>query len=41
MSRAAKGLGSPAMDITTIIVVLLTVLLLGYLFATLLKPEKF
>jgi K+-transporting ATPase KdpF subunit len=29
------------MDITTIIVVLLTVLLLGYLFATLLKPEKF
>ncbi len=29
------------MDITTIIVVVLTVLLLGYLFATLLRPEKF
>jgi K+-transporting ATPase KdpF subunit len=29
------------MDITTIIVIVLTVLLLGYLFATLLRPEKF
>jgi K+-transporting ATPase KdpF subunit len=29
------------MDITTVIVVLLTVLLIGYLFATLLKPENF
>jgi K+-transporting ATPase KdpF subunit len=29
------------MGITTIIVVVLTVLLLGYLFATLLRPEKF
>jgi K+-transporting ATPase KdpF subunit len=29
------------MDITTIVVVVLTVLLLAYLFATLLKPEKF
>jgi K+-transporting ATPase KdpF subunit len=29
------------MDITTIIVVVLTVLLLAYLFATLLRPEKF
>ena len=29
------------MDITTIIVVVLTVLLLVYLFATLLRPEKF
>ena len=29
------------MDITTIVVVVLTVLLLVYLFATLLKPEKF
>ena len=29
------------MDITTIIVVVLTVLLIAYLFATLLKPEKF
>jgi K+-transporting ATPase KdpF subunit len=29
------------MDITTIVVVVLTVLLIGYLFATLLKPEKF
>jgi K+-transporting ATPase KdpF subunit len=28
-------------DITTVIVVVLTVLLIGYLFATLLKPEKF
>jgi K+-transporting ATPase KdpF subunit len=30
-----------AMDITTIVVILLTVLLIAYLFATLLKPEKF
>jgi K+-transporting ATPase KdpF subunit len=29
------------MDLTTIVVVILTVLLLGYLFATLLRPEKF
>jgi K+-transporting ATPase KdpF subunit len=29
------------MDITTIVVVVLTVLLIVYLFATLLKPEKF
>jgi K+-transporting ATPase KdpF subunit len=29
------------MDITTIIVVVLTVLLIVYLFATLLRPEKF
>ena len=29
------------MDITTTIVVVLTVLLLVYLFATLLRPEKF
>lgn len=29
------------MDITTVVVVVLTVLLLAYLFATLLKPEKF
>jgi len=29
------------MDITTIVVVVLTVLLLVYLFATLLRPEKF
>jgi K+-transporting ATPase KdpF subunit len=29
------------MDITTAIVVVLTVLLLAYLFATLLRPEKF
>lgn len=29
------------MDLTTIIVVLLTVLLLGYLVVTLLYPEKF
>ena len=29
------------MDITTAIVVVLTVLLLVYLFATLLRPEKF
>jgi K+-transporting ATPase KdpF subunit len=29
------------MDITTIVVVVLTVLLLAYLFATLLRPEKF
>jgi K+-transporting ATPase KdpF subunit len=29
------------MDITAIAVVVLTVLLLAYLFATLLKPEKF
>jgi K+-transporting ATPase KdpF subunit len=29
------------MDITTIIVVVLTVLLLAYLVATLLRPEKF
>ncbi len=29
------------MDLTTIIVVILTVLLLGYLCATLLYPEKF
>jgi K+-transporting ATPase KdpF subunit len=29
------------MDITTIVVVVLTVLLIAYLFATLLKPEKF
>jgi K+-transporting ATPase KdpF subunit len=29
------------MDITTAVVVVLTVLLLAYLFATLLKPEKF
>jgi K+-transporting ATPase KdpF subunit len=29
------------MDITTIIVVVLTVLLIAYLFATLLRPEKF
>ena len=29
------------MDITTVIVVVLTVLLLAYLFATLLRPEKF
>lgn len=29
------------MDFTTIIVVVLTVLLLAYLFATLLRPEKF
>ena len=29
------------MDITTIVVIVLTVLLLAYLFATLLRPEKF
>jgi K+-transporting ATPase KdpF subunit len=29
------------MHITTIVVVVLTVLLLAYLFATLLRPEKF
>ena len=29
------------MHITTIIVVVLTVLLIAYLFATLLRPEKF
>jgi K+-transporting ATPase KdpF subunit len=29
------------MDITTAVVVVLTVLLLVYLFATLLRPEKF
>jgi K+-transporting ATPase KdpF subunit len=29
------------MDITTAIVVVLTVILLAYLFATLLRPEKF
>jgi len=29
------------MDITTIVVVVLTVLLIAYLFATLLRPEKF
>ncbi len=29
------------MDITTLIVIVLTVLLIAYLFATLLKPEKF
>jgi K+-transporting ATPase KdpF subunit len=29
------------MDITTAVVVFLTVLLLAYLFATLLRPEKF
>jgi K+-transporting ATPase KdpF subunit len=29
------------MDFTTIVVVVLTVLLLAYLFATLLRPEKF
>ncbi|WP_114209793.1 K(+)-transporting ATPase subunit F [Acidisarcina polymorpha] len=29
------------MDITTAVVVVLTVLLLAYLFATLLRPEKF
>jgi K+-transporting ATPase KdpF subunit len=30
-----------AMDVTTAVVVVLTVLLLVYLFATLLRPEKF
>jgi K+-transporting ATPase KdpF subunit len=29
------------MDITTVVVVVLTVLLLAYLVATLLRPEKF
>jgi K+-transporting ATPase KdpF subunit len=29
------------MDITTVVVVVLTVLLIAYLFATLLRPEKF
>jgi K+-transporting ATPase KdpF subunit len=29
------------MDITTIVVVALTALLIAYLFATLLRPEKF
>jgi K+-transporting ATPase KdpF subunit len=29
------------MDITTVVVVALTVLLIAYLFATLLRPEKF